>query len=332
MDLFMQHVKTLLTLLIGLFFSFSVHAGGGLSHMYLAEEAITQLSDSTLRHVLLENKDAYLVGAHYPDSGFVPGTGYGEDSHWDPFIFTFADYIKEKYRYPELENPKLVAFLMGCASHRVSDEIIHFTFYPYVSEKDFNGNDFKAHKHGDIGIDMLVNIEKGRWRDHPKTWWVPVSDLLEVYHRMGLDQYTAEQITYGNSLLNIAGYLERVIALPTYPYLRWRMPWTAKNYYDWPQGGMLMDIEHIAKYQSNLWQRIKDAKSINVMTASNHKKYDYDSVMTRSAKQAFEDKIVRIVVNQHSDGSIELQSPLITDQTKYRDFISTLLREQIYSH
>ena len=87
--------------LIALFILFSffttAHAGGGITHMFLAEESIQLLPDAKLRQLLLNNLDAYRVGAYYPDSGYVKGNTYGEDSHWDPFIFTFADYVKETY-------------------------------------------------------------------------------------------------------------------------------------------------------------------------------------------------------------------------------------------
>lgn len=323
-------IQSILIFLAGIFVSFSANAGGGITHMFVAEEAIPQVFDSNLRKILQDHKDAYLTGAHYPDSGYIPGTGYGEDSHWDAFIYTFAEYIKEKYRQPEFENPRLVAFLMGCATHRVSDEIIHYTFYPFISKNDFNGNDFKAHKYGDVGIDMLLNIEKTRWNHHPNVWWVPVSDLLEVYHRMGLDQYSAEQIIYANKLLNIAGYLERLISVPTYGYLRMRMPWTAKHYYDWPEGGMLMDIQQIAKYQNNLWNKIKDIKPVHLNQSNNNKKIsDHHSSMTNFAKQAFDAGIIKVSMNRQSDGSIELQPLVINDENKLRELISEYEKELI---
>ena len=97
-------MRQFILFLIGLFFSLSLHAGGGITHMFIAEESIPFL-DQNLNIILQDNKDAFLAGAHYPDSGYVPGTGYGEDSHWDAFIFTFADYIREKYKNPVVENP-----------------------------------------------------------------------------------------------------------------------------------------------------------------------------------------------------------------------------------
>ena len=133
----MNRPQQLISFLIMLCFSLTAYAGGGITHMYIAKESIKLVSDTKLRHLLLDNLDAYLVGANYPDSGFVAGTHYGEDSHWDPFIFTFTDYIKETYRHPEIENPKLVAFLFGCATHSVSDIILHWTFCHALQKQGF---------------------------------------------------------------------------------------------------------------------------------------------------------------------------------------------------
>jgi hypothetical protein len=312
-EIFMRYILLFISLFLGLFSSFQSYAGGGIAHMFVADGTLPYLSDYKLRNLLQDNRDAYLTGAHYPDSGFVPGTGYGEDSHWDPFVFTFADYIKEKYPNPELQNPKLVAFLMGCAVHRVSDEIMHFIFYNYISEQDFNHNDFKAHKYGDVGIDLLLNIEKNRWTDHPKVWWVPVNDLLEVYHRMGLDQYTANQIIYGNKVLNLAGYLERAISIPSYTYLRLRMPWTAQHYYDWPEGGLLMNIQSVSVYQNNLWNRLKQSQAIlphkPIVTM-------HDTSLLELSKQALDDNMANVDIKYNTDGSVELQQPIIIDQNR----------------
>lgn len=314
----MRHISILI-MLFGLFFSLGAYAGGGITHMFIAEESISQLSDSRLRNVIQDNLDAYLVGAHYPDSGFVPGTGYGEDSHWDKFIYTFAEYLNEKYKNPLLENPKLVAFLMGCATHRMSDEIIHFVFYPDMAAHDFHDNyDKKAHKYGDVGIDLLLNIDKARWHHQPKVWWVPVNDLVTVYQRMGKDEYTAEKITYGNSVLSIAGPLERLIAIPSYPYLRLRMPWTAKNYFDWPQGGMRMDIKEVAGYQNDLWHRLNDTKIFS--TTTRPIKYDHESSIIALAKQILDNNVAKVAVKKNVDGSVELQPLLILDENKFIEY------------
>jgi hypothetical protein len=319
-------------LVISLFLSclsHPVYAGGGITHMFIAQETIALLPDAKLRNLLLDNLDAYTVGAYYPDSGYVGDNRYGEDSHWDPFINAFANYIKEKYPDPIAQNPKLIAFLFGCASHRVSDEIIHWTFYPISTVKDFNGDASQAHKYGDFGIDILVNMDKNQWFTLPALWWVPVADLVAVYHRMGKDQYTADQIVKGNTALYFASYGERIISAPVYVYLRWKMPWTAAHYYDWPEGGIKMDERQVAAYQMRLWQQF-NAKSTTKMatsTASIERVYGpvTDSPSIAFATSAINSGTVHIEAKSNDDGSIELQSPVINQAKKLETLLSQFL-------
>lgn len=306
----------------------TVFAGGGITHMFIARQAIKQIPDTTLRNLLNDNLDAYLIGAYYPDSGYVRNTHYGEDSHWDEFIYNFADYIKEKYKDPILENPRLLAFLFGCATHRVSDEIMHQTFYPQIAANDFHGNKSKAHTYGDEGIDLLVNIDKDQWKTEPKIWWVPVSDLLRVYHRMGKDQYTAKEIIWGNSVIFAAGIGERWISPVTYYFLHWRMPWTAKNYEKDPKGGLRMDEQKIVDYTMNLWQRIIDKPSLKLRQETKiATETEHSSISKDFAEHALSMGIMQVKSSTEKDGSIELSSPVITEQSKFLSLIHDFIKK-----
>ncbi len=287
----------------------AAYAGGGMTHMYIAEETIAQLGDARLRQLLRNNMDAYLVGAYYPDTGCIYNGEFCEDSHWDAFIYTFAKLIKEKYSDPVQQHPALVAFLFGCAVHRVSDEVTHWTFYPLSSRMDFHNDYNAAHQYGDTGIDLLLTVEKNQWFTHPTTWWVPVQELLEVYRRMGKN-HTAEQIIFANSVLYLAGYAERSIALIAYPYLKWKMPWTAAHYMDAPQGGITMDEQKVADYQMTLWRFINnngEAKLSPSMPALAKEESTGMSV----AKTALQSGLVTINTQANADGSVSLETPII---------------------
>lgn len=326
----MKKIIIIVGFLLTSFFS-DVYAGGGITHMFIARAAIDKLPDAQLRHLLLDNLDAYLVGAVYPDSGYVDGTHYGEDSHWDPFIYAFASYLNEKYADPATENPKLVAFLFGCAVHRISDEVMHWTFYPIMKDKDFKGDGNAAHHYGDVGIDLLLTLDKNQWLTEP-TWWVPVTDLVAIYHKMGKDQYSAKEIIWGNSVLSLAGIGEKMIAAPAYPILKWKMSWTAANYYAWPVGGILMDAEKVAAYETNLWQRLKD-KSIRPIAAqsssASYRAKDEHRTTEMSAnhfaKEALQSGTVNIAIVTNEDGSIELQHPIVKRALKFRTLIIHLI-------
>ena len=320
----------LILLLVMLSFTFGqARADGGITHMFVASEVVQQLPDKPLRDLLLANMDAYLVGAYYPDSGYVDGAHYGEISHWDPFIYAFADYIDDQYADPVAQNPRLIAFLFGCAAHSVADIVSHQIFYPVSAQHDFKNDWQTAHTYGDIGIDLLVNIDKQRWIKNPQTWWVPVADLIQVYHRMGNDQYTADEIINGNKVIAVAGFEEKMISSPAYPYLAWyKMPWTAKNYYDFPNGGLLMAEQRVSDYQLRLWEYMKSKKphaavkpkKIYAISESSNTLMDF-------GKQALKMGAVLVEVKKNADGSVELQPPLVTSGKKFNDLIAQLLRE-----
>lgn len=252
----MQRIANLILCLSCLIYSIPGYSAGGITHMFIAKEIIPLLPDPKARNVILDNMDAYLVGANYPDTGYVGGTQYGEDSHWEPFVSAYIAYLRENYTYPEQQNPKLVAFLLGIASHSLSDMVFHWTLLEVIIAKDFAGNRGKAHTTSELGIDVMLLMEKNQWLVRPGTWWVPVNDLVSIYHRMGKDQYTAQQIVYGNSVYSLAGIGERAIAAEAYLPMKSEMPWTANNYLTTPQGGMAVTEQKTAVYVENVWERI----------------------------------------------------------------------------
>jgi hypothetical protein len=306
-------------------FTVVTYAGGGITHMFLAEETIALLPDATLRGILLTHLDAYRVGAYYPDSGFVGDNEYGEDSHWDPFINAFLQHIKLTYPNPTMSNPKLVAFFFGCAVHRLSDEIMHWTFYNVSKDKDFAGDWNLAHQYGDIGIDLLVNIDKNQWATHPSEWWVPVRDLVAVYHAMGKDHYTAEQIIRGNIALYFAGYGERLISIPAYAYLQQRMPWTAAHYYDWSEGGVLADEQAVAHYLQQLWEILQQSLDYPAPTLPRHVASNNEQPILVFAESIVKTGAVQIDVTQQIDGSVVLTHPTIKEPIAFQKSLAHVL-------
>lgn len=301
------------------------YAGGGMTHMYIAESAITQLNSPKLRQLLRDHQDAYLVGAYYPDSGYLNGAKYGEDSHWDEFIFAFCDYLNDVYTYPIDQNPKLVAFLFGVASHRVSDPIIHHLFYPESAKHDFKNNTEKAHKYGDIGVDLLLNIDKNQWMKAPSTWWLPVKHLVAIYKRMG-KHYSAQEIIGANTIIKFAGHGERLISVPAYPYLKWRMPWTALHYLDSPDGGISVDVREVATYQNQLWQKLLNREKAQArlqQTTAHHQLANQP--LYQFAEQTLISKAISIPIQYNSDGSVELKDPVINNAAKLNAFVRSLL-------
>ncbi|MEO8402669.1 MAG: zinc dependent phospholipase C family protein, partial [Gammaproteobacteria bacterium] len=218
-----------LALLLTSIFIYQFCDAGSVTHMFIAKETIAKLQDKELANLLLNNMDAYLVGSNYPDTGFIRGTHYGNASHWETFINTFVIYLREKYPFPDQQNPKLVAFVLGCAAHDISDQVFHGTFLNTVAMNDFKGNWNKAHQQSETALDLLITVEKNQWGVRPSMWWVPMSDLLAVYHRMGSNQFSLAEIFWGNTVYSFAGISERAVSPFAYGYIRLKMPWLAHH-------------------------------------------------------------------------------------------------------
>jgi len=251
----MKKIICSLCSIICLAVSFPTYAAGGITHMYIANQTIPLLTNKKLHDILLDHMDEYLTGSNYPDTGYVDGAHYGEDSHWDPFLDAFVAEIKQKYPDAVQQNPALIAFLMGCATHRISDEIFHGKFVTEEAREDFAGDWNTAHTYSDTGLDFLINMEKSQWLARPSTWWVPVDDLVQVYQIMGKN-YSADEIRHGNSVYKIAGIGERIADPIVYLYYKYKMPWGDNNYENTEQGGMrVMEVAAAAKLDV-LWLKL----------------------------------------------------------------------------
>lgn len=231
-------------------------ATGSITHMFIAEETANKLTDSAIKNLIQNNRDAYLVGATYPDTGYIQGTHYGFDSHREAFLDTFLTYLQEKYLYPEQQNPRLVAFLLGCAVHQTVDQVFHGAFMNKIAMEDFHGDWQKTHTISERNLDFLINIEKNQWREHPQIWWVPISDLVAVYHKMGKNTYSASEIFWGNIIYSFNGLDERLFSLTGYFYAQSHTPWLAKHYYATSQGGVLFTEEVASKRVLEIWRHL----------------------------------------------------------------------------
>lgn len=299
--------------LLSFILSMPSYSGGGMTHMYIAQQAIKEISDPHLRYLLLTNLDAYLVGAYYPDSGYIKGLKYGEISHWDPFVNAFSQYLQKEYTDPVIQNPKLVAFLFGIASHRVSDEVIHWIFYKELAAKDFRNNQEEANNYGDVSIDLLLAVDKNQWENYPKNWWVPINHLEKIYRNMGVS-VAGYEIIYGTSVLKYAGYLEKMIAEPAYPFLKLRTPWLSHHYLNWPIGGIQADSIQVAQYQNKLWQQLNNKKlllpaKINTVREANHLHHSLTNVIDDFAADVMKANLIIIPAALNKDGSVELKEP-----------------------
>lgn len=140
------------------------YANGGFTHVYIAQKSFDAIKDAQIKKVISDNIWAYHLGAHFPDVGYttdnlkflytivallggdvkdVPlsGKNYGEGTHWDNFLEHYQSILLSRYQHPFTDSPAsavAVAFILGVATHRVSDDIWHNrkdNFSPYYQFK-----------------------------------------------------------------------------------------------------------------------------------------------------------------------------------------------------
>ncbi len=106
-------------------------ANGNVSHLQVTLWARDALPDGELRE-LLTRPDVDLMlqnGANFPDGGYAVNDGYGEIAHWEPFQSAYLDWIRDNYEPPwSDEAAQHIAFLMGMASHGMSDQTYDCTY------------------------------------------------------------------------------------------------------------------------------------------------------------------------------------------------------------
>lgn len=314
----MKKILAVMLILPSILFS-CAYAGGGRTHMYIAQQAIKHIPDKTLRNLLEDNIDAYMVGAYYPDSGYTDVSHHGDVSHSRAFHRALADVIRGKYSDPVHQKPRLVAFLIGTAAHAAGDDDMHYVLYPEMRQHDFKKeDDSKVHMYGDVGIDLLVTVDKSRWSSPPTEWWLPLSDIMAAYKKLGHDDITETQVIEGNKVISIAGLEENIIALPAYPYLWWKMPWTTKNYDKAERGGLFVAEQKVATYEMQLWQYLNEKEyhaALSAPRSQSRVKFDPNPIKDIGLK-ALHAGAVMVKVKHNSDGSVNLDRPIVQDKAK----------------
>lgn len=270
-------------------------SGAGMTtHAFMAEKASTYVETPELRRLLVLNRQQLLAGAQFPDSGYAPGTGFGETSHWERFVNVYADHIRAvaPQRGCDLEAAisvcaGLVAHLMGTAAHGMGDETWDWLFEPrtvdhgeYPANKCFNDPHHTDVEHFcpvnlalldgtppddlsstiEYAMDIAVISAYGRALGYSPLL-PPVNDLLPVYARLGEANGTADKMLLGHGLITAALTAERAVSPPEAQRLRRQMPWTFANVTKAP-GGVEWSARAIARYYESLWKKLQQGSSL----------------------------------------------------------------------
>lgn len=315
--------------------SLAVQAAGLTQHQFMAQLGNQLVIIDELQDILDANEDLVMIGGSFPDAGFACGNrGMAEAAHSPAFITEFVEYIKELYAYPFAGQEPLIAFMMGVSSHVAADPPYHQLFITESADQDFWGNYDLAHTFCDAGLDFLTIMDHHRWFELP-AFCVPVDDLLQVYDRMEQD-CTEFDIILGNTIIYIAGILERAVTPMVYLPLWLVMPWTAENYYSYPEGGLYNGSELSAAYYETTWtsllspavhqygRRWELVHSV-VSVDNGATTYDHHQAMLfHYARKCLDQGIMSVDIRREPTGFVLIEKPRIAKAQEFTALVNDL--------
>ncbi|MFT4705390.1 MAG: hypothetical protein ACI81R_003099 [Bradymonadia bacterium] len=250
-------------LTLPLFAAAPASAHGIQGHIHVTGWAIENLPPGDVRDFFEDPvvMNAALFGAAFTDSGYFPQSGelagrsraYSEHTHWEPFVQDYIEWMVENDPPPwdTQESQIRVAFLMGCASHGLQDEIFDSLFLYQVQEQDGGGQD-----EADPGTDGFFASD-GYIRFSP-TPVVPYTPLLDLYETLnaGIDRDTIDDAVNIMTTLYVNDSAGAVAAAFGEQY-REEIPWTAAHYLD-PSipGSLRAEINPTVAYIQAIWERL----------------------------------------------------------------------------
>jgi hypothetical protein len=254
-------------ILMGLtFWPAYANAHGIWGHVHVTGWAIENLPEGELRDFFAEPEvfNAAVFGAAFTDSGYWPQIGelaeksrvYSEHTHWEPFIEDYIKWMKTHDPPPwdSLESRKRVAFLMGCGSHGLQDEIFDSLFLFQVEEQD-QGNQDNA----DPASDGFL-ADQGLIRFFP-TSYIPYDLLLELY--ANLEQEITEDTIQTSVKTMTTVYLNDGVGQTLTAALAEEhsddLPWMKAHFLD-PSipGSLRSEILPTGGYMQAIWDRLHD--------------------------------------------------------------------------
>lgn len=239
-------------------------AHGIFGHMHVTGWAIENLPDGELKDFFSDPEvfNAALFGAAFTDSGYwqkdpakeKAAHAYGEHTHWEPFIQDFVEWVllNDPPPWDDYESRLRVAFLMGCASHGMQDEIFDSLFLHQVDTHDQGGQDV-----ADPGTDGFLALD-GHIRFAPDPY-IPMDALLELY--AVLPENVTEQVITDAVGIMTGVYVNDTVGPQVAASLgeayEADLPWTRVHYLD-PEvpGSIRAEVFPTLHYLEALWKRL----------------------------------------------------------------------------
>ena len=180
-------------------------ANGNVSHLWVTLWARDEVPAGDLQD-LITGDDVDLMlrnAANFPDGGYAVNDGYGEIAHWEPFQSAYLDWIVANYQPPWSEEAaQHIAFLMGMASHGMSDQVYDGMYLKRSSEYD------EGAPGSSIGLDGSSDVahtaEAGPL--DPPEHWVPDELMAQLMGQQAGHEVDASTIADGQALVAFSLY------------------------------------------------------------------------------------------------------------------------------
>jgi len=226
-------------------------ANGIVSHMHISDLAVERLPDGELKELLRAHVEVYRAGSVFPDSGYAADDDYGEIAHWEPFTETYVSWVRERFEgdYGSEEAQTQIAFLLGQASHGMSDQVFDSLFMHRT--RQFDGDPENL----DVGAETWLIVEHDP--DNQIEGFLPElmvdvwesSEHIDYVPSRGALEDGRDTVVQGINLLYAFGDI--------WYEMYWReLPWSATHYYE--AENVPGSLPHIATFVAAYWQAIWD--------------------------------------------------------------------------
>lgn len=252
-------LPTWIIVVISLIASSQAQSSGMVLHMWMADQAVEYIEDLELKELLSHERNAYLYGSIFPDTGYAINHPYGEIAHWDGFMNAYHRVVHEDCSNLVTTSCRsLYAHLLGSVSHSIADINFDGKFIPKAAQVDYGGDIDRAQKWIDIGLDMVALMAHGRGLVQPQ-WNLPTQLLAKVFGRLSEANVSAADLRRGarRHRLGMAG--EPVAAAMTYHFYRSHVRWASQNMIESP-GGVKDTARKIAQVWEILWKARRDGR------------------------------------------------------------------------
>ena len=252
----MPSLPRTLGLLLALLTPTAATANGNESHLWVTLWARDALPEGELRSMLEQHDQPLQNGANFPDGGYAVDDGYGEIAHWEPFQSAYLDWIVEHHEPPwSDEAGEHIAFLMGMASHGLSDQTYDCAYLPRSDVYDAGSPGTSIGRDGATDVALVG----GAGCADPPSGWVPDELMAELMLSHAGHEVAPDTISDGNTLVLFSMHIicgaaddEDLLAEYTAAY-----PWAGEHQMDPDEPGNPPNTAPVvAAYWEALWAQL----------------------------------------------------------------------------